>query len=156
SLNVAQGDQPNYRPMQAFTFSSGNDSEKCAEIPKDGLLIQTPEGAGEIRLWINQVVVKLGSTVYFQAQPEGDMIITTLEGHATVEAFGVSHTAVAGTSIHVKLGADLRPIAPPTLPSSYQNGDVQSLPIANLQRPITVHAPLTDAEVAVVQQQQQQ
>src|SRR5262249_43307373 len=77
SLNVAQGDQPNYRPMQAFTFVSGSEQQNCAEIPKDGLLIQTPEGAGEIRLWINQIMVKMGSTVYFQARPNGDMVVST-------------------------------------------------------------------------------
>jgi hypothetical protein len=153
-LNVAQGDQPNYRPMQAFTFSSGNDDQNCAEIPKDGLIIQTPEGSGEIRLWINQVVVKLGSTVYFQAKPNGDMIVTTLEGHATVEALGVTHTAVTGTSVTIKLDANMKPVAAPSLPESYSIATVQNLPINNLQRTIAIHAPLTDAEVAVVQQQQ--
>jgi hypothetical protein len=155
TLNIAQGNQPNYRPMQAFTFTSGNDQQNCAEIPRDGLIIQTPEGAGEVRLWINQVVVKLGSTVYFQAKSNGDMIITTLEGHATVEALGVTHTAVAGTSVTVKMGADMKPVAAPTLPESYPLADVQNLPIGNLQRSIAIHAPLTDAEVAIVQQQQQ-
>ncbi|MBA3868647.1 MAG: SH3 domain-containing protein [Anaerolineae bacterium] len=155
SLNVTQADQPNYRPMQAFTFSSGNDQQNCAEIPQDGLIIQTPEGAGEVRLWINQVVVKLGSTVYFQAQPNGDMIITTLEGHATVEALGISYTAVAGTSVRVKLDADMKPVAPPRLPESYSVAAVQNLPVSDLQRPIAIHAPLTDAQVAVVQAQQQ-
>jgi len=154
-LNVVEGSQPNYRPMQAFTFISGQDQPKCAEIPNNGLIIQTPEGAGEIRLWVNQVVVKLGSTVYFQAQPNGDMIITTLEGHATVEALGVSHTAVAGTRVHVKMGADMKPVAPPSLPQSYTATDVQNLPVTSLQRTIAIHAPLTDAEVAIVQQQQQ-
>jgi hypothetical protein len=83
------------------------------------------------------------------------MIISTLEGHATVEALGVSHTAVAGTSVRVKLGADMKPIAPPSLPESYPLADVQNLPIGNLQREIAIHMPLTDAEVALVQQQQQ-
>ncbi len=155
TLNVAAGNQPNYRPMQAFTFSSGTNDEKCAEIPKDGLIIQTPEGAGEIRLWINQVMVKMGSTVYFQAEPGEAMIVTTLEGHATVQALGVTYTAVAGTSVRIPMDEALKPSAPPTLPESYQLDDLQSLPIASLERDIVIHEPLTEEAVAVVQQQQQ-
>lgn len=154
TLNIASGDQPNYRPMQAFTFASGNRDQNCAEIPDDGLIIQTPDGAGEIRLWINQVVIKMGSTVYFQAKPGEDMVITTLEGHATVEALGVSHTAVAGTSVRVALDEALQPVAPPSLPEAYELGDVENLPIQPLQREIVIHEPLPEDAVAIIQQQQ--
>lgn len=147
TLTVANATQPHYRPMQAFTFKSGTSGQGCSEIPQDGLLIQTPEGAGEVQLWINQVVVKLGSTVYFQAQPDGDMTVTTLEGHATVEALGVSYTAVAGSSVHVKLDEDMNPVSAPSLPEAYKMDDVQYLPIENLQRQISIHAPLTEQEI---------
>ncbi len=154
NLNVVDGKQPNYRPMQAFTFKSGAAGQDCSEIPQDGLIIQTPEGAGEVQLWINQVVVKLGSTVFFQAQPEGDMVVTTLEGHATVEAMGITHTAVAGSSVRVQLDANMNAISGPSLPQAYDVTTVQHLPIDNLQRKITVHPPLTADEVVSVQQSQ--
>jgi uncharacterized protein YgiM (DUF1202 family) len=151
-LNVVKANQPHYQPMQAFTFKSGSESQNCAEIPKDGLIIQTPEGAGEVQLWINQVVVKLGSTVYFQAQPAGDMTVTTVEGHATVIAMGVTQTAVAGSSVRIKLDADMNVIAPPTPPQAYTMNDVANLPVENLSRKITIHAPLTDQELIDLQQ----
>jgi hypothetical protein len=154
TLNIVEGSQPQYRPMQAFTFKSGSETQNCEEVPQNGLLIQTPEGSGEVSLWINQVVVKLGSTVYFQAQPSGEMVVTTVEGHATIEAMGVTHTAVAGSSIHIKLDADLHPIEPPSMPQPYQLTTVANLPIDHLQRKITIHKPLTDAEVASIQQSQ--
>jgi hypothetical protein len=154
TLNIVDGSQPQYRPMQAFTFKSGSDTQNCAEVPQNGLLIQTPEGSGEVKLWVNQVVVKLGSTVYFQAQPSGDMVITTVEGHATIEAMGITHTAVAGTSIHIKLDEDLHPVEPPSMPQPYQLTTVANLPIDHLQRKITIHKPLTDAEVASIQRSQ--
>ncbi len=152
TLNVVKANQPHYQPMQAFTFKSGSESQSCAEIPKDGLIIQTPEGAGEVQLWINQVVVKLGSTVYFQAQPAGDMTVTTVEGHATVIAMGVTQTAVAGSSVNIKLDADMNVIAPPSPPQAYTMDDVANLPIEQLSRKITIHAPLTDQELADLQQ----
>jgi hypothetical protein len=155
TLRTANATQPYYRPMQAFTFKSGTSSgQGCAEVPQDGLLIQTPEGAGEVQLWINQVVIKLGSTVYFQAQPDGDMTVTTLEGHATVEALGVSYTAIAGSSIYVKLDGDMQPISTPSLPQAYNMGDVQNLPIENLQRKISIHPPLTEQEIISIDKSQ--
>jgi hypothetical protein len=150
TLNIVDGTHPHYGPMQAFTFKSGNEKPNCAEVPQDGLMIQTPEGSGEVQLWINQVVVKLGSTVYFEAQAGGDMTITTIEGHATVEALGVTQTAVAGTRIHIKMDSDLNPIAAPTVSEAYTVDDVQQLPVNLLQRKITIHSPLTQDEIAAL------
>lgn len=152
TLNISDASQPQYGPMQAFTFRSGSGAQNCAEVPQDGLIIQTPEGSGEVQLWINQVVVKLGSTVYFQAQPSGDMVVTTVEGHATVEAMGVTHTAFAGSSVHIKLDADMKPAAPPSVPQPYQMTDVANLPVDHLQRKITIHAPLTQEEITKAEQ----
>lgn len=155
TLRTSGATQPYYRPMQAFTFKSGTSGgQACAEIPQDGLLIQTPEGAGEVQLWINQVVIKLGSTVYFQARPDGDMTVTTLEGHATIEALGVSYTAIAGSSIHVKLDGNMKPISAPSLPQAYNMSDVQHLPIENLQRKINIHPPLTEQEIISIDKSQ--
>lgn len=153
TLNIVDGTQPHYRPMQAFTFKSGSETQGCTEIPEDGLIIQTPEGAGEVQLWINQVVVKLGSTVYFQAQPNNDMVVTTLEGHATVEAQGVAYTAGAGSSVSVKLDADMNAAAPPAVPQAYEMSAVADLPIDQLPRKITIHEPLTEAQILEVQRQ---
>ncbi|MCA0454092.1 MAG: SH3 domain-containing protein [Chloroflexi bacterium] len=152
TLNIVEGTQPHYRPMQAFTFRSGKEgTQGCTEIPEDGLIIQTPEGAGEVQLWINEVVVKLGSTVYFQAQPNSDMRVTTLEGHATVESQGITYTAAAGSSLSVPLDADMRAAAPPTMPVAYEMAAVAGLPVDQLPREISIHEPLTAAEIAGVQ-----
>jgi len=154
TLNIVDDSQPQYRPMQAFIFKSGNETQNCAEVPQNGLIIQTPEGSGEVQLWINQVVVKLGSTVYFQALPDGDMVVTTVEGHATIEAMGVTRTAIAGSSIHIKLNADMYPVEPPSMPQAYQLATVANLPIDQLPRKIIIHAPLTKPEVGSIQQSQ--
>lgn len=155
TLNVAQPQQPYYRPMQAFYFESQNQETTCPEMPTSGLLIQTPEGVGEVRLLINEVNIQMGSTVYFEAQANRSMKVTTLEGHARVEALGVAHTAVAGTSIEVQLGADMKPVSPPSLPVSYDETALHNLPVKNLQRPIEIHAGLTEPELAKVRQVEQ-
>lgn len=151
TLNIVDGNQPYYGSMQAFTFKSGSSTQNCAEVPQDGLIIQTPEGAGEVQLWINQVVVKMGSTIYFGAQADGDMTVTALEGHATVNAFGVTQTAVAGTQVRIKMDSDLNPIAGPTVPEAYTMDNVVHLPVDLLQRKVTIHKPLTKQEIAQAQ-----
>lgn len=147
SLNMADARQPDYRPMQAFYFESGSDQSSCAEVPPDGLLIQTPEGQAEVQLWINEVKIQMGSTVFFEAQPGGQMTVSTLEGHARVEAMGTAYTAFAGTSVSIPLGSDMKPTAPPGLPVAYSQDILQKLPLALLERPITVHAPLLPEEI---------
>ncbi len=152
NLTVGDGQDTAFRPMQAFYFQSGNDSSPCAQVPASGLMIQTPEGSGEVRLWINEVRVDFGSTVYFQAQANGMMTVTTVEGHARVEAMGIASTAVAGTSVQVPLDANLKPTAPPSAPQSYNAAALQNLPLSLLQRPISIHPGLTPQELLATQQ----
>lgn len=149
TLDVATPSQPNFQPMQAFYFRADSAQPTCSEAPRSGLLIQTPEGAGEIRLWINEVQIHLGSTVYFEAQPGEQMTVTTLEGHARVETMGISHTAFAGSSVSVLLNEDMKPAAPPSTAFAYDASQLQNLPIGLLQRPITIHLPLTAEELSV-------
>jgi len=138
TLSEVEPAMAEYGPMQAFYVRTGDNSTSCQEAPNDGLLIQTPEGVAEVRLWINQVKIRLGSTVFVSAGADGDMTIQTLEGHASVEALGVEYTAMAGTSVSVQLGDDDKPSAPPKPPKPIKQEEVDNLPIDHLQREITV------------------
>lgn len=139
-----------YQPMQAFYFQSGADDAACPEAPNSGLVIQTPQGVGRVTFLINEVDIQLGSTVYFQAQPGGVMTVTVVEGEARVSAAGVSSRAEAGSYVTIPISADLRPAGPPSKPMAYDMASVQALPIQGLDRPVEVHAPLTDAELATL------
>jgi uncharacterized protein YgiM (DUF1202 family) len=127
-----------YGPMQAFYVRTGNNSSNCEEAPNDGLLIQTPEGVAEVRLWINQVKIRLGSTVFIESNPGGSMTIKTLEGHASVEAMGVEYTAMAGTSVDVPMGDDEKPSAPPNPPKPIKAAEVENLPVDHLETPVVI------------------
>ncbi len=139
-----------YGPMQAFYFTSGTTDAPCEEAPNSGLLIQTPEGVAEITLLINEVDIQLGSTVFFQAQPGGEMTVSVVEGHATVTAAGVTHTAVAGTQISIPLSADGKPAGPPSQPRGYDMKQVRGLPVDHMEREVVVAAPLSEEEVLTV------
>jgi hypothetical protein len=137
-----------YGPMQAFTLRSTVHDAACAEAPDSGILIQTPEGMAQVTLLINEVDVQIGSTVYFQAQPGGEMTVAVVEGSARVEALGQAQKAFAGSQISVPIDENLMPSAPPNPPQPYDLARMQVLPIRLLERPITVHAPLTLDEIA--------
>lgn len=136
NLSIIEPGLIEYGPMQAFYVRTGNNTSACAEAPNDGLLIQTPEGVGEVRLWINEVKIRLGSTVFITAQENNQMTISTLEGHAAVEAQGVEYTAVEGTTVSIPMNRNLRPSAPPRPPKPYSKTNVEDLPVENLEEPV--------------------
>jgi hypothetical protein len=146
SLDVVEPTSVSYEPMQAFYFESGMHDSACPEAPDSGLLIQTPEGVGQVTLLINEVDIQLGSTVYFQAQPGAEMIVSVVEGSARVESAGVVHTAAAGTQISVPMDADMRPAGPPSEPRPYDQAALMALPLRLLERTVSIHPPLTPKE----------
>jgi len=140
-LAVVEADMAQYGAMHAFYFESSLDDSTCAEAPSSGILIQTPEGMAEVSLLINEVDIRLGSTVYLQAEAGKEMVIRVVEGSAQVETFGVVEQAAAGYEIHMPLNEDLTPADVPAPAEPYQMSDVQALPVDLLERDITVQPP---------------
>ena len=131
-----------YQPMQAFALKTGDAESGCTNITENGLLIQTPEGVGRVTLWINDVRVRVGSTVLFQAQPDGDLVISTFEGHAEVEAQGETQEAITGMRVRVPLDADMHPTGAPTAPEAF---DADATELTSL---IDVVTAFTDGSVS--------
>lgn len=129
-------------PMQAFYFTSGIGDAACTEAPQSGLMIQTPDGVGEVMFRANEVEIVLGSTAFLQAEPGGEMIVSVIEGQATLTAFGVSVTAVAGTQVRIELDADGAVVAVPGQPQAYDMDDLMALPLILLEREIEIALPL--------------
>lgn len=147
-LNIVQPNLTQYGPMQAFYLKTGSNSSTCAEAPSDGLLVQTPEGIAEVRLWINEVKIRLGSTAFIQSSPGNQMTINTLEGAAHVEALGVEQVAVAGTGVTIQLDQNSNASAPPSAPKQYTADDIHNVPVENLDRPLTqVEGSATDEPI---------
>jgi hypothetical protein len=118
-----------YAPMQAFYFASSIGDSPCVEAPDSGILIQSPQGAGEINLRVNEVDIALGSTVYMTAGG-GLMTVYVVEGHAVLAANGVSQTVPAGTYAEIPLDANGLADGAPSYPQPYAMADVQALPVS--------------------------
>lgn len=144
-----------YSPMQKFAFQSGLNDRPCEEAPDSGILIQTPQGQGEITFLVNEISISLGSTAYLQAVWGNGMQISVIEGQARVSDGTVTVLAPAGSQVFVPLDANGTPIAPPLGPVSYLESRLASLPIALLEEPVAVAPALTEEEIGALLESQQ-
>jgi uncharacterized protein YgiM (DUF1202 family) len=132
-----------YGPMQAFylqTGGNGGSPAACAEVPPDGLLVQTPAGAAKVRFWINEVRIDLGSTAFVQMTPDGQMVVRMLEGDSEVTALGISYRSPGGTQISIPMAGN-QPSAPPTPPQPLQIDGLNALPLMVLGSAIRITEP---------------
>jgi len=130
-----------FGPMQAFYFSSGIGDSACNEAPNSGILVQTPEGVAEVNLNVNGVDVSLGSTAFLQATEaeadvDGELRVSLLEGGATVSANEASQTLEPGQWLTTLFDEDFTPVSEPSAPEPEEADTIISLPITLLEREI--------------------
>lgn len=145
---VPEDEESGYTPMQAFTLRTGLGDSQCDEAPASGLMVQTPEGVGEVTFNINGVDVGMGSTVVFRAAAEGEMTVATIEGMAVAEIGDEVQPVLAGTRLRVPMDRNLRPfrrlINPP---EPYELRNLRGIPTRLLQRNVEIAQPLTREQV---------
>jgi len=120
-----------YNPMQAFYFKTGIGSTQCAEVPTDGVMVQTPKGMGLINLNVNGVNVSLGSTAFLTTtHPSEDspetpqtLQVTLFEGQGVIESQGVTRILVPGSQTEIELGEDGQAASIPSRPEPYNAED---------------------------------
>lgn len=122
--------------LQAFYLRTGVGDATCKKAPSSGIVIQTPQGAGEIALRINQADIRLGSTAYMEASEESGLQVFTLDGHAKVRAKGSTQTVMTGNRTTVALDANLAAAQAPTTPTAYTAQEV-----AGVAAPLEIIAP---------------
>jgi hypothetical protein len=149
TLNVVEPGTPQYRPMQAFTLATGVDDSPCTETPNSGILIQTPSGVGEISLLINEVNIRLGSTVYLQAA-QNYLTVNVLEGFATLDSTGTTQGVPAGSFAQVPLDANGLANGAPSHPQPYTLASFNALPLSLLPQTIVVRQPRTQAQIDAI------
>jgi len=104
--------------LNAFYFTTNiSPTAVCADIPSAGLLIQSP-GGRRVSFQANGVDVTIGSTVILSAKPNGTMILSVIQGQATMTFNGVTQIIYEGYQSTVQLGGPngLQAIRPPTFP----------------------------------------
>jgi ethanolamine utilization protein EutQ (cupin superfamily) len=115
--------------LDAFYFRGGVGEAGCAQAP-NGIMIQTPEGAGMIDLTINDVQVSLGSTAYVTAEVEDFLTFNLLEGEAEVTADGETQVVAGGEFVQVPMDENLSATG---APSEAEAIDFTLLPVLPIQ-----------------------
>lgn len=131
-----------YGPMQVFTIETGAQDAPCAQAPNSGLMIQTPEGAAEVTLLMNEIDISLRATAYVQAQADNNLELFVLDGTATVESDGVDYTIIPGSSITIPLDANGAAAGPPNPPEPFDPERLDNVPVSLLPQQVEVPAPL--------------
>jgi len=159
TLSVVEVEDPvatgQFGPMQAFYFRSGIGDLSCTEAPPDGILIQTPQGAGSIDLSVNDVRIELGSTAFLTAVPDDYLTITLLEGQGTISAAGRNITIPTGLRGRVPLDSEGLAAGPPEL-VTYESSEVMELPIEilpetfDLPEPADIPTPIPNPALGYV------
>lgn len=143
----ASSEEVPFQPMQAFYFQTGISETTCDAAPADGILIQTPEGAGKVNLRANDVDIQLGSTAFLQAQPSSVMTVSVVEGEGTVTSNGETLVIPAGSQVTIPVDDQMRAIDAPSDPQPYTEELVDPLPVQVLPEPITVAPPLSEEDL---------
>ena len=138
---------PRFGPLQAFFVETGVSDAPCETAPDSGLLIQTPEGVGEVNLTVNEVDIRLRSTAYVQSQAGNEMIVSMVEGSAIVTAQDVSVFVPTGTRVRIEMDGNSVASSPPGDPEPYDEQALARLPVLTLPRSIEVATALTQEEI---------
>jgi hypothetical protein len=146
--------EPYFEPMQAFYFRGGLGDAPCAEAPKDGMLIQTPDGAETITLNANGLDIELGSTAFVQMGQNEElgefMDVSVIEGLGRISANGAAQYVPAGTWARIRLDDAGLVEETPLYPEPYGEKRIQGLPITALPRTIEIAPPIPAEQIPSV------
>ncbi|MCU0463466.1 MAG: PKD domain-containing protein [Anaerolineae bacterium] len=115
-------------PMQAFYFKTGIGVPQCVEAPEDGILVQTPNGAGMVNFSVNGMDIGLGSTAYLTApEDEGHSCVYLLEGESDITALDETVTLEPGYVSCVELDEEGIAASKPSEPVLYDRTTIVKL-----------------------------
>ncbi len=133
-------DPPEYGAMQAFSLLSALTDAACTGTPDSGVLLQSPSGvASSVKLRVNDVEIFVNGTIFIQAQASASLLVSVLEGEASITANDTTVTARAGEQAAVTMGPNLEPSGAPTT-APFDSATLQILPFTLLPRPFVLGA----------------
>ena len=150
--NAVSSDNSEANPMQAFYLSTGIGIPVCHEAPENGMIVQTPEGVGQVAFAMNGVDISLGSTVFFQAQADAEMRVSVLEGAAATMYDEVVYSIIGGTQLDIPLGENLLPSDVPGLLAAIDPEILDTLPLTLLDAARQYVEPLTEEQLQTIQE----
>jgi len=105
--------------LSTFTFQTQQSAQALDGVPLPLLMVQVPSGQ-KITFTANGAKITLGSTAIIDAQADGNMTVSVLEGSAAISSKGTELTAKSGAQVSVPLQG-LTAKARPTEPKPIAN-----------------------------------
>ncbi|MCU0463468.1 MAG: SH3 domain-containing protein [Anaerolineae bacterium] len=151
ALPSVEADSLVYNPMQAFYLRTGLGAPQCGEVPTDGVMVQTPEGAGLINLNVNGASISLGSTAFLTNQTTSDgtgaLAVTLLEGQGIVESQGVTRVLVPGSQTTITLDETNQASSIPSRPAAYDPAEFSAYQAHLTERGVELPPPAADSQI---------
>jgi hypothetical protein len=122
-------------PMQAFRLTTGIGQPECTEAPRNGVLVQSPQGT-TVNFLVNGVELEIGSTAFMTLKTETELDVSTLQGKVAVTSAGETKVAMPGTWIATAEGGL------PSDPTPYTLAKVGRVPLNLLPEPVTIPVPI--------------
>ncbi len=129
--------------MRAVTVRTRIGGLACEELPESGVLIQSPRGE-RIEMTLNGVDVSLGSTMHVTASQNDDMILSLLEGSATITSMGETRILIPGAEVWVGMGGEdgLTANTEPSELRPFDSEEMARLPLGLLDEAVIVPDPI--------------
>jgi hypothetical protein len=102
--------------MEVFTFSSGISGIDCETVPVNGLVVRMPDGTG-LRFRVNGSELALSGDAFLQAEANGKMQVSMLDGGGWISSKGTSRFFRARETASVPLAGLTADGAPTVGPS---------------------------------------
>lgn len=129
-------------PFRDLTLVSGINDSPCEGVPESGILLQSPEESA-LTLRINGQTLSLDGTVFVQAEDENVLMVSLMDGTATISSDDTEIALTAGE--RYDSGADIRIL-------SYDYDRVESLPYELLEREVIIESHWLDVLIPATDQ----
>lgn len=140
---------PDFPAWQSMVLQTGEAVSQCPTAPRAALLLQNQPGQ-TARFVVNGVSLILDGAILAYTRPDATVFVS-LAGLGAVMSFGQEQPIWAGQQITIPHAGDYAvPAAPPTSGSPFDAGVLRNLPVALLDRPITLPQPGTVTTLGAV------
>jgi hypothetical protein len=123
-------------PMQAFRLTARVGDTACSEAPRDGMLVQTPQGT-KVEFLVNGVQLEIASTAFITTTGNDGLNVSTLQGQVEVSSAGGTKAVSAGNQLMTNAQGLL-----PSRAAPYNLANVAALPLGLLPEAVNVPIPV--------------
>ncbi|MDX2138056.1 MAG: hypothetical protein SF123_08165 [Chloroflexota bacterium] len=142
-------DAPRFTPMQAIRLETGVAGVSCEGVPTNGLLIQTPRGAQEVKLLVNGVEITMAGTAFVEAVPGEDMTVTSIAGNVSVSVGEDTQMIAPQAQVTIPMSPDLVPVGSPSFPVATGTDYTMLIPSGDIGT-TAVQSPVEDSVPEVI------